>query len=688
MASSSNISVSVTSDISDVTNDLNDLSRQFDRMADGADQANEELGRIGSVQRLEALSAVGDKLGTMADGIIDFGMKSVEASAKWQAINSQWSQVWGEMSIQADVAVNKIADNTGMLPNLLKPSFIQIGAFAKTTGASTADALDLSTRAMIASADGAAFMDKSISEVTESMQSFLKGNFENDAALGISATETTRNAKANELYGASFIELSESQKQLTLLAMVEEGNQLSGALGQAARESDGLETKMSNMNQSIEDFMAQVGNEVLPIFIESISKLAEIVKNASYYINAIPEPVKQFIGGVALGIVVLAKLIPVITAVMLGITALGTAMLPVTLIVGAIILAIGLAVVAFNNWDTAVKIFSDAWAVVWAWLQETFPETIAMITEIVNWLVENWDTIKNVVITVWDAIVTSIMGALETIWIIIQNVMTTIDIFIGTTWENIKTIVMGVWDAIKIYIQIAIDLVSGIIKTVMAIIKGDWEGAWNAIKETFSNVFNGILKLGSSIMKTVRDVIDNSLNGIAKAFTNILNGTFKTVESVFNNIKNTISSVIENVKKLFDFKLKFPEISIPHIKLPHFSLSGEFNPLKGKLPKIGIEWYRKGGIMTSPTAFGMNGSNMMVGGEAGNEAILPLNHRNLSVIGAQIADTMEYSSQQPIVNNVTVNIDGNIDSDQRINELTSRVSETLLTQYNQQYTWN
>lgn len=688
MASSSNISVSVTSDISDVTNDLNDLSRQFDRMADGADQANEELGRIGSVQRLEALSAVGDKLSGMADGIIQFTSESIEASAKWVAINSQFDQVFGDLAVSAEMSMTEIANTTGILPNRLKPSFVKIAAFAKTTGASTQEALDLTNRAMMASADSAAFYDRSLEDTTESLQSFLKGNYENDAALGISATETTRNAQAVKQFGLEFNDLNEAQKQLTLLAMVEEGNQLSGAFGQAARESDGLENKMGNLEQAIEDFKATIGDSVLPTFIDFLSEATKWIGDLLQYWIELDPIVQQFILGIGAGVVILGKLIPVITAIGLAMTALNVAMLPITLIVGAIILAIGLAVVAFNNWDTAVKIFSDAWAVVWAWLQETFPETIAMITEIVNWLVENWDTIKNVVITVWDAIVTSIMGALETIWIIIQNVMTTIDIFIGTTWENIKTIVMGVWDAIKIYIQIAIDLVSGIIKTVMAIIKGDWEGAWNAIKETFSNVFNGILKLGSSIMKTVRDVIDNSLNGIAKAFTNILNGTFKTVESVFNNIKNTISSVIENVKKLFDFKLKFPEISIPHIKLPHFSLSGEFNPLKGKLPKIGIEWYRKGGIMTSPTAFGMNGSNMMVGGEAGNEAILPLNHRNLSVIGAQIADTMEYSSRQPIVNNVTVNIDGNIDSDQRINELTSRVSETLLTQYNQQYTWN
>ena len=78
------------------------------------------------------------------------------------------------------------------------------------------------------------------------------------------------------------------------------------------------------------------------------------------------------------------------------------------------------------------------------------------------------------------------------------------------------------------------------------------------------------------------------------------------------------------IKGLFNFKLKFPDISIPHIPMPHFRISGSFNPLKGQIPSIGIDWFANGGILTKPTAFGMNGNKIMVGGEAGKEAVAPL----------------------------------------------------------------
>ncbi|HIH8009865.1 TPA: phage tail tape measure protein, partial [Streptococcus suis] len=63
--------------------------------------------------------------------------------------------------------------------------------------------------------------------------------------------------------------------------------------------------------------------------------------------------------------------------------------------------------------------------------------------------------------------------------------------------------------------------------------------------------------------------------------------------------------------------------------------------LKGGLPKIGVEWYSKGGILTKPTAFGINGNQLMVGGEAGKEAVLPLNRQTLGDIGRGIASTLD-----------------------------------------------
>ena len=209
--------------------------------------------------------------------LIQFGKEALEAASDLEAVESQFSQVFGNLEQQASESLSRIAKQTGITEQRMKASFTKIAAFAKTTGMDTEGALELADRAMVAVADSAAFYDRSLEETTESLQSFLKGNYENDAALGLSATEFTRNAAANKLYGKSFIELSEAQKQLTLLQMVEDANRLSGALGQASRESDTWVNQIGNLNQAWTTLKANLGRFILPAAVQAVKAITSVI---------------------------------------------------------------------------------------------------------------------------------------------------------------------------------------------------------------------------------------------------------------------------------------------------------------------------------------------------------------------------------------------------------------------------
>ncbi len=274
---------------------LNNLNNEMNETKSAANGAQDGLEGMTKIARAEALQNVSEKLSAVSDKLLEVGTDAMEAAAQVQASNAQFRTVFGDMESQARQSLNAIGDEMDIVPERLQGSFTQMASFAKTSGMETADALDLTTRATRAAADGAAFYDKSIEEVTENLQSFLKGNYENDAALGISATETTRNAAANKLYGKSFNELSEAQKQLTLLQMVEDGNALSGALGQAARESDGLENVLGNLKQSGTNALAAIGQPILEMLIPVFQSLADIVNNVATWFTNLSPTIKNIV---------------------------------------------------------------------------------------------------------------------------------------------------------------------------------------------------------------------------------------------------------------------------------------------------------------------------------------------------------------------------------------------------------
>lgn len=695
---------------------FNHLNDEMKGTKSVADSAQESLGEIAKAARAELLQQFSEKLGDISEKLVDVGKEAIEAAASMQASNAQFSTVFGDMEGQAREALNNIGKEMSIVPERLQGSFTQMASFAKTSGLDTAQALDLSTRATKAAADGAAFYDKSIESVTESLQSFLKGNFANDAALGISATETTRNAAANKLYGKSFKDLSEAQKQLTLLQMVEDGNELSGALGQAARESDGLENVMGNLKQSGTNALAALGQPLLEMLIPVFQALGDIIKGVADWFGTLPGPIKEFIvmiGGVVTAVGFLAPIFLSLQAIFTtSIGAMITAALPIIGTAAAIAAAVAAVVVILKYlWETNEG-FRNAVTAVWEAISSVINTVVGEISNfimsifgtVVTWWTENQELIRSITDAVWNGISA-----------IISAVMTVIGPLIEGEWNNIQIITSTVWEVIKTVVETAINVVLGIIKAVMQIITGDWSGAWETIKsvgETIWNgiasvigtIFNGIAQVLSNIWNTISTVASTVWNGIKSTLSGIFDGISSSVSSVFNGIRDTISNIwnsiqstassiwngikdtignaingakdlvgsaIEAIKGFFNFEFRWP-----HIPLPHFSISGSLNPvdwLSNGLPSIGVEWYAKGGILTKPTVFGSNGNSLMVGGEAGNEAVLPLNERTLGAIGRGIAQTM--GGLSPVIN---VSISGNnISEEMDINRIADVVAQKI-----------
>ena len=273
--------------MADASNDAENLQDSLSDMGDGLDEGRSGVSAFkdifaGTFIANTATSA----LKWFGENLKDFAKESIEAAASVSALESSFSQTFGEMEGSARQAIANVSEETGIMSERLMESGQKIYAFNKASGADSADALSLMERALSTAADTAAYYDTSVEQATETLLSFLKGNYANDAALGISSTEYTRNAKAVEMYGVSFNELTETMKQNVLLQTVEDANKLSGAVGQAARESDSWANVQGNLNEAWKQFQATLGNPIL----ESLTPIVKLATNALIAFNEALSP--------------------------------------------------------------------------------------------------------------------------------------------------------------------------------------------------------------------------------------------------------------------------------------------------------------------------------------------------------------------------------------------------------------
>lgn len=266
-------------ELADTEDELRRMEKGIEDTGDAADDAGGAVSGFGDILKGNLIAdAILDGLREGAQLLKELGTAAVEAASDLRAEGAQFDQTFGEMEQAATQALQGVEKSTGISATRIKGNLSTVYAFAKTMGSDTEEALDIASRAMVAAADNAAYYDKTVEEVTETIQAYIKGNYANDAALGIASTETTRNAAALERYGKAFKELSESQKVDTLLAMVEAGNKASGAMGQAAREAGEWTNVTGELENAQKQLLAVIGEPILEAAIPIAQELTDVMR--------------------------------------------------------------------------------------------------------------------------------------------------------------------------------------------------------------------------------------------------------------------------------------------------------------------------------------------------------------------------------------------------------------------------
>lgn len=298
-----------------------------------------------------------------------------------------------------------------------------------------------------------------------------------------------------------------------------------------------------------------------------------------------------------------------------------------------------------EKWNGIVSFFSGIWTSITSFCSSAW-ETIKNVVKVGIMFVKSiisgafqlitlpfrfiWENCKDTVLKAWNWIKDTIGNKITAAKEKITAVTTAIKNVAGKAWSAVSSAASQKWESIKNAIGNKISAAKEKITAVTSAIKNVASKAWSAVSSTASQKWESIKNTVGNKISAAKEKVSSVANGIRSTMSSVFGGALSKVQSIFGSIYNSIKSKIDSAKEavrsainkikgFFNFSW-----SLPKIKLPHFSIDGKFSLNPPSVPKLSIDWYKDGGILTQPTIFGASGNTLSVGGEAGPEAVLPL----------------------------------------------------------------
>lgn len=455
----------------------------------------------------------------------------------------------------------------------------------------------------------------------------------------------TNQQEALNLAALAFGTMAEDGNLKFITSLTSVGSTYDSVKGSAQGMFDATTTPMQQMESNtrkLQQALVPLGEKLAELANAILPPLVSVITTIGGWFERLPGPVQNFV--IILGALLAAftALTPVIAAISVAMGALNVSMLPIIAVIAAVAAAIAGIIAIIQNWGAITQWFGELWNTICTGIG-------AMVDSLKAWFSNLWTHLQSV----WEGICNVVQTAVMLLGSIIQGAIDIITLPFQMIWENCKGIVSSVWEGIKSVVSSAIHAVSSTISSVMGAIKNVISTVWNAIsskvssvlnaiKTTVATIFNAVKSVASSVWNGIKSVISSVVDGIKSKVSSVFNGVKSTVTSIFNGIKSTATSVWNGIKdaiikpveaaknavkgiidKITGF-FSGMKLELPKIKLPHFKISGKLSLSPPSVPHLSIDWYKEGGILTKPTVFGMNGSSLMAGGEAGKEAVLPL----------------------------------------------------------------
>lgn len=283
-----------------------------------------------------------------------------------------------------------------------------------------------------------------------------------------------------------------------------------------------------------------------------------------------------------------------------------------------------------NCKDTVLSIWETIKSVIGEKIDAVKEKITTVTTAISNVASAAWNAISSTASSLWEGIKGTIGSKIDAAKEKVSTATSTITSVASSAWSSVSSTASSLWSTISSTVSSKISAASSAVSSATSTITSVASSAWSSVSSAASSKWESVRSTISSKLSSAQSTVSSLMSGITSTMSSGLSSALSTVSDKFSSIYSTISSkmsaardavgnAISALKSKFNFSW-----SLPHLKLPHVSISGSFSINPPSVPHFGISWYKDGGILTRPTIFGAAGNNLLAGGEAGAEAVVPL----------------------------------------------------------------
>nr|UWG29252.1 MAG: minor tail protein [Bacteriophage sp.] len=185
---------------------------------------------------------------------------------------------------------------------------------------------------------------------------------------------------------------------------------------------------------------------------------------------------------------------------------------------GLLVIAIAAVVAALTIFFTKTKMGQQIW------------------TNFVNWLKQAWTGLKELAVTVWNAIGQAVTHPVETI----KGLWNGLTSWFGQLWQTIVDTAKSLWNGFAQFF-------APIIETIKSI--------WNGIKEFFGTLWQGIVTTAQGVwnsfvqgMTPIIESIKSLWSALSEFFSTLWQGIVTVAQGIWNTLVTIFTPIIETIK--------------------------------------------------------------------------------------------------------------------------------------------